>query len=63
MKTNLHPELRQMRKQERLGLLDMAHEMGITVQHLHDLEHGRRQWTAELVTNYTEALNRMSHAD
>lgn len=63
MKTNPHPELRMMRKKERIGLFDLAHEMGISAQHLHGLEHGRRKWTAELVTNYTEALNRMSHAD
>lgn len=53
-------KLRVARKRAHLGLREMAAEMGISSGYLHDLEHGRRNWTPKLLTDYNAALDRAS---
>jgi predicted transcriptional regulator len=53
-------QLREARKFARIGLREMAAEIGVSYGHLHDLEHGRRNWTPRLLTDYNAALDRAS---
>ena len=53
-------ELRTARKRVRIGLREMAAEIGVSSGYLHDLEHGRRNWTDKVLTDYNAALNRAS---
>lgn len=52
--------LRVARKRLGIGLREMAAEIGVSSGYLHDLEHGRRNWTPELLTDYNAALDRAS---
>ena len=44
--------LRAERKAARFGLREVARELTISAPYLHDLEHGRRAWTQELIDRY-----------
>lgn len=44
--------LRLARKLAGRTLVDVAVAMGVSPQYLHDLEHGRRPWRAELLEKY-----------
>jgi len=50
-------DLRTARKFARIGLREMATEIGVSSGYLHDLEHGRRNWTPKLIANYNAAVN------
>ncbi len=53
-------DLRLARKRARIGLREMAGEIGVSSGYLHDLEHGRRNWTLKVLTDYNAALDRAS---
>lgn len=49
--------LRAERKRARFGLREVAREMAISAPYLHDLEHGRRAWTQELIDRYRQIIS------
>jgi hypothetical protein len=49
--------LRAERKRARFGLRDVARELTISAPYLHDLEHGRRAWTQELIDRYRQIIS------
>lgn len=48
--------MREMREKARLTLREVARRLGLSAMYICDLEHGRRGWNAERVTNYVAAL-------
>jgi hypothetical protein len=57
-KLETYQELLKMRKArgKKFTALKVAYEMGIAPSYLCDLEHGRREWDAELIKRFKEAL-------
>ncbi len=51
------PALRAERKAARFGLREVARELTISAPYLHDLEHGRRAWTQELIDRYRQIIS------
>lgn len=49
-------QLRSARKKHRVGLREIARRLELSSGYLHDLEHGRRNWTEEMIRNYQAAL-------
>ena len=49
--------LRAERKAARFGLREVARQMGISAPYLHDLEHGRRAWTEEMIDRYRQIIS------
>jgi len=47
---------RQSRKQSHKSLRDVANKMGVSHAFVADLERGRRNWSAENVERFSEAL-------
>lgn len=48
--------MREMREKARLTLREVARRLGLSAMYICDLEHGRRGWNAERITNYVNAL-------
>ena len=49
--------LRAERKIARFGLREVAREMAISAPYLHDLEHGRRAWTQDMIDRYRQIIS------
>lgn len=48
--------LRLIRKNERIGLRELARRLGVSAGNLHDLEHGRRSLSDEFIEQYQTAV-------
>ncbi len=51
-------QCRAWRKERKLTLRQVADIMGLGKTYVHDLEHGRRNWTPELVEDYKKATGK-----
>ena len=49
-------EIAGRRNEKGLTLREVSAKMGISLQYLSDLEHGRRNWDAELLNAFNKAL-------
>ena len=54
---SIGPVLRAERKAARFGLREVAREMAISAPYLHDLEHGRRVWTQDMIDRYRQIIS------
>ena len=48
--------MRELREKARLTGREVARRLGLSAMYVCDLEHGRRGWNAERMTNYLNAL-------
>lgn len=49
-------EIAGRRKERNLTLREVSGKMGISIQYLSDLEHGRRNWDAQLLNAFNKAV-------
>ena len=51
---------RKARKAAKVGLNQIARELGVSGAYVSDLEHGHRAWSLDLVTRYNAALQSLA---